>query len=160
MKLRTFIILLLLCFASIGFSFQSQAHIAFGKVEFSVMESLLAKTNIKNTFLAKALEAAVLVKMHQAEDLFINEGGMGNYQVPQGILAATLGWMITPEAERNDYFFYSFWSLFPDIWDKGLNRNDFHKGINANALNFDRDTTQIIETLATLFCSFSIEIKF
>ena len=154
------LILLFICLTSLGYSFQSQAHIATAKAEFAIMHTLLAKTNIHDTKVAKAIEAVVLIKMHQVEDLWINEGSMGVYQAQQGILAAMIGWMLTPEEERRDYIFYSFWGLFPDIWDKGLGRNDFHKSVNPNALNFDRDTTQTFETLAMLFCSFRLTVTF
>ena len=90
---------------------------------------------------------------HLSSDAMIGEAGLGEFQLD--IAGVRLLIMYANSSDKIDFLCKAFWGLFPDIWDKGLNRNDFHKDIRL-ASGWTPDGTNLLEEVAVL----SYTVKF
>ena len=83
---------------------------------------------------------------HMTFDGLFSEGYMGSYQILRGGLK--LGALILMDDQKNWSYdtWIAFWALLPDIWDKGLNRNDFHHYVPERYLiSVDREGEETLE---------------
>jgi hypothetical protein len=90
------------------------------------------------------------IASHMASDELIGEAGLGDFQIDIAGIRELIMYVNTPDDKKQDFLAKAFWGLFPDIWDKGLNRNDFHRsGRLASA--WSKDGTELLEELAVLY---------
>ena len=88
------------------------------------------------------------IASHMGADYFVNEGYLGEYQVLRGGIKLITILLTYPEETRSDHFWIAFWNIFPDLWDKGLNRNDFHRLVPSGyVFSFTREGEEVFEDL-------------
>ena len=70
-----------------------------------------------------------LMASHGACDYFFSEGALGGSMSEQVLvngLFAWVGYLIVDDNKRDEYAYVLFWSMLPDIIDKGLGKSYFH----------------------------------
>lgn len=84
---------------------------------------------------------------HVFIDCFVSEGDLGEFQVVRGGIKLQTVLYTYPTEEYADHFWIAFNSVFPDLWDKGLNRNDFHSITGKPIFSFTRDSEETFEDI-------------
>ena len=87
------------------------------------------------------------IMSHVGTDILIGESGLGDYTI--GIACVRLAIMYLACDDREDFFLKAFWTMLPDVIDKGLNTKIFHPNI-PQASAFNRDGTELLEEVAVL----------
>lgn len=96
------------------------------------------------------------IASHMALDRIAGESGL-DYQFDIAGVRLVIMYVNTPDDKKGDFLVNAFWALFPDIWDKGLNRRDFHPAwIEPPIIPLSKGATDLLEELAVL----SYTVKF
>ena len=94
------------------------------------------------------------IASHIIADRFIGESGI-DYMVDISVVRALIMWMATPDSKKDLFLWTSFWSLFPDLVDKGLNTRYFHFYGNNHIIPFSPGLTNLGEDFSILI----LEVK-
>lgn len=130
------------------FAAQPAFHSAFSNYLITVGE--------KNANLGILTAPVYGIASHMAADRLIGESGL-DYQLDIAGVRVLIMYVNTPDDQKMEFLVNSFWGLFPDIWDKGLNRHDFHpKWIEPPIIPMTSGATDLIEELAV----FTYTVKF
>lgn len=95
------------------------------------------------------------IASHIAADRLVGESAL-DLQLDIAGVREVIMYVNTPDDQKMTFLVNSFWGLFPDLWDKGLNRHDFHPNWNQPVTGFDKSATDLLEELAVL----SYTVKF
>ncbi len=95
------------------------------------------------------------IASHIAADRLVGESAI-DLQLDIAGVRELIMYVNTPDDQKMTFLVNSFWGLFPDLWDKGLNRHDFHPQWNLPVTGFDKGATDLLEELAVL----SYTVKF
>jgi hypothetical protein len=94
------------------------------------------------------------IASHIAADRMIGESAL-EYQLDIAGVRYLIMYVNTPDDQKMTFIVDSFWGLFPDIWDKCLNRHDFHFKFDL-IFNMDSGATNLLEEITV----FSYTVKF
>ena len=108
------------------------------------------------------IQPMAAIGSHILMDKLVSEAGLGEYQVGIGVTRATIGYFLQKTTkEKDDYLQYAFWSLLPDILQKGFNLNWAHPEISGGkVLTLDRDGNEILEEMFLASLIFNIKVEF
>lgn len=116
-----------------------------------------------NKFIATQFEGNPLftspisgIASHYIADRFIGEGSI-DYAIDIAIVRTFIMFMVTPEKEKDAFLWVAFWSLFPDLLDKGLGTSYFHNKNESNLVPLSPGITNLAEEFSVLF--FSLEFQ-
>jgi hypothetical protein len=142
----------------IGLSLASQpvGHAVGGRIAWQYTDSVCRDMNMEAA--KPILKPLAAIGSHIVMDRVIGEVGLGEYQIDIAIVRLLIGYALTPDKDKDEYIQYAFWSISPDIIDKGFGSNIFHQGSGKTIFNQNRDTNELLEELGLL--SFSMKIKF
>ena len=107
------------------------------------------------------IQPAAAIGSHIVMDKAIGEASLGEWQIYIGIVRAFIGYIAADEKDKGDYLQYAFWSLSPDIAQKGLGWNWAHPEIGGDKIfNLNRDQNELAEELFLASVIFKWEYKF
>jgi len=132
---------------------QTVAHIAAGKFAWDNAPKDYDVFGLK-------LDTRCMAAMgtHVGLDFTIGESGLGVNQLALLILRVGAMYLMVPEAEKEDFYGYSFCSMLPDILDKGFGISFLHFEDETHIYNMNEDQTEVSEAAAMLM--FSSSFKF
>lgn len=151
MSIRLLLAGFLLCFA---YTAQPGGHIAAARLVWYATDYACGEVGITEPF-KTIIKYGATAESHRWMDRATNEGSLGGWQVDIGGTTYILGYFLVDEKEQPEYLQYATLGLFYDIWDKGLNRNDFHNYAGPMIFDYNRDNIELAERL----CLLSLRLK-
>jgi hypothetical protein len=142
----------------LGFCSQPAGHIVAGELAWK-MSGKFADKEWKQA--KPVIQPLAAIGSHIVMDKMIGEAGLGEYQVGIGITRATIGYFLQKtEKEKDDYLQYAFWSLLPDILQKGFGWNWAHPEISGpKVFELNRDNNELLEEMFLASLIFHIKLE-